>query len=195
MKPLQLIIAALVLAVTSACASATAKGKSKDAPPLNVPPAPARIIEPGPEPLPEPVGELPTTPASPSTGAPKSNRSREPVRPPEPKPNEPKPVEPAATPEPAPVTAPPAQPPAQLRTPQTADTSNAAKTVRTTIDKASELLNGIDYRVLSNVRKKAYDDAKRFIQQAEQGLKEGNLVFAQAVAVKAETLARELSGR
>ena len=64
-----------------------------------------------------------------------------------------------------------------------------------TIDRANGLLNGIDYRVLSNVRKKAYDDAKRFIQQAEEGLKDGNMVFAQAVATKAETLARELSGR
>ena len=195
MKPLQLTIAALVLAATSACASAGATGKAKDAPPLNVPPPPARIIEPGPEPMPEPVSELPTTPANPSTGAPRPNRSRETVRPPEPKPSEQKPVEPPPTPEPAPVTAPPAQPPAQLRTPQTADTSNAARTVRMTIDRANGLLNGIDYRVLSNVRKKAYDDAKRFIQQAEEGLKNGNMVFAQAVATKAETLARELSGR
>jgi len=48
---------------------------------------------------------------------------------------------------------------------------------------------------LSNERKKAYKDAQLFLQQAEDALKDGNIVLAQAVATKAETLARELAGR
>jgi hypothetical protein len=48
---------------------------------------------------------------------------------------------------------------------------------------------------LSDVRKKAYNDAKLLLQQAEDALKEGNLAFAQGVASKAETLAKELAGR
>ena len=48
---------------------------------------------------------------------------------------------------------------------------------------------------LSNERKKAYNDAKLFLQQAEEALKQGNFAFAQGVATKAETLARELAGR
>ena len=56
-------------------------------------------------------------------------------------------------------------------------------------------MSSVNYGPLSNERKKAYDDAKRFIQQAEEALKQGNLAFAQGVATKAETLARELSGR
>jgi hypothetical protein len=90
---------------------------------------------------------------------------------------------------------PPAAPPAQLRTPQTADTSGAARTVRTTIDTARALLNTVNFGPLSNDRKKAYNDAKLLMQQAEDALKEGNLGFAQGVASKAETLARELAGR
>jgi hypothetical protein len=99
--------------------------------------------------------------------------------------------------EPPPVDPPPAPvpPPAQLRTPQTADTSGAARIVRTTIDTARGLLNSVNFGPLSNERKKAYNDAKLFMEQAEDALKEGNLGFAQGVATKAETLARELAGR
>ena len=185
----------LMALMASGCASVSAK--SKDTPALNVPPAPPRVVEPAPEPLPEPVADLPpTAPAAPAnTSAPRPNRGRE-NRPPasaDPKANE-KPVEPVTPPDPAPVAQPPAQPPAQLQTPQTADT-NSARAVRTTIDRANGLLSGIDYGPLTPVRKKAYEDAKRFITQAEGALKEGNVVFAQAVATKAETLAKELAGR
>jgi hypothetical protein len=86
-------------------------------------------------------------------------------------------------------------PSAQLRTPQTADTSAAAKSVRTTIDTARGILNGVNFGPLSNVRKKAYNDAKLLLQQAEDAVKEGNLAFAQGLANKAETLAKELAGR
>jgi hypothetical protein len=95
--------------------------------------------------------------------------------------------------EPAPP--PPPVPSAQLRTPETADTSAAAKAVRATIDTARGTLNGVNYALLSNVRKKAYNDAKLLLQQAEDAVKEGNLAFAQGLASKAETLAKELAGR
>ena len=52
----------------------------------------------------------------------------------------------------------------------------------------------MDYAPLTNLRKKAYNDAKRFMDQAEEALKEGNLAFAQGVANKADTLAKELAG-
>ena len=90
--------------------------------------------------------------------------------------------------------APAAAPPAvQLRTPQTADTSGGEKAVRTTIDSARQLLAGVDFGQLNNERKKAYNDAKLLMQQAEDALKQGNLVFAQGVANKAETLAKRVS--
>jgi len=184
----------LIALMASGCASVSAKGK--DAPALNVPPAPPRVLEPVADPLPEPVAELPATaPATPpNTTAPRPNRGREnrPPATPDPKAGEQKPLEPVTPPDPVPP--PPAQPPAQLQTPQTADT-NAVRAVRAMIDRANGLLSEIDYRLLNSVRKKAYDDVKRFVQQAEGALKEGNVVFAQAVATKAETLARELAGR
>ena len=189
MKKLVLALPLIAL-MAGGCASVSAK--AKDAPSLSVPPAPPRVIEPAPDPLPEPVAELPATaPATPPTSAPRPNRARE-TRPPVTDPKAEKPVEPVLPPDPVPP--PPAQPTAQLQTPQTVDT-NAARAVRVTIDRANGLLSEIDYRLLNSVRKKAYDDVKRFVQQAEGALKEGNVVFAQAVATKAETLARELAGR
>lgn len=67
--------------------------------------------------------------------------------------------------------------------------------MRTTIDTARTILNNVNFGPLSDARKKAYNDAKLFLQQAEDALKDGNLAFAQGVATKAETLARELAGR
>jgi hypothetical protein len=140
------------------------------------------------------VSDLPPVPPPSSTVA----RGARPPAPrpatPEPK-QEPKPVEPPPPTDPAPVAQPPAAPPAQLQTPQTADATNAEKAVRSTLDRAKELLSKVDYRPLNVERKKAYDDSMRFIRQSEDALKEGNFVFAQAVAVKAETLAKELAGK
>jgi hypothetical protein len=181
-------------AVGAGCATAQAKGKAADRPALMVPPPPPRVIEPA-EPLPAepvPVADLP----SPPTGAP----ARPPRRDAPPKPGaseakpDPKAAEPPALPPVAEVP-PPASPPVQLRTPQTADTSGAAKAVRTTIDSARGLLASVDFGLQSNDRKKAYNDAKLLMQQAEDALKQGNLAFAQGVANKAETLAKELAGR
>jgi outer membrane biosynthesis protein TonB len=186
-----------VVPLLSGCAALSAKGKPTDLPALNVPPPPPRLIEAAPEPLPEPVAELPTAP--PSTTASRGTTRPPVTRPnppqPESKPADPKPVEPPP-PDPAPVAQPSAiAPAAQLRTPQTADTSNAEKGVRTTLDRARGLLTTVNYGSLNNERKKAYDDSNRFIQQADAALKEGNFVFAQSLAGKAETLAKELAGK
>jgi hypothetical protein len=190
-----LFIAALVslVPIVSACASVSAKTNPAERPPLSVPPPPPRVIEsaPQPDPVPEPVPELPAAPAP----APRSRPTRdsgsrqEPPKSPDPKGGEATAAEPVG---PAPA---PAQPAPQLRTPQTADSSEAERNVRSTIDRANRSLGGVNFAPLSNDRKKAYNDAKMFIQQAEEALKQGNFVFAQGVATKAETLARELAGR
>jgi len=194
-QAIPLLVLALAL---EGCAALSAKSKPADLPALNVPPPPPRLIEPAPEPLPEPVNELPSAPLS--SGISRGSRPG-PVVPrptpstPDPKPvAEPKPVEPPPA-DPAPVPQPPVAPAAQLRTPQTADASNAEKAVRSTLDRASRLLSTVDYRLLTNERKKAYDDAQRFIKGSEEALKEANFVAAQPLAVKAETLAKELAGK
>jgi len=184
------LVVAVSLVGLSACASVSAK-TPVDRPALMVPPPPPRVIEPAPEPPPEPVSELPVSPSVTPPPRPGRAASREAS----PKPEPPKAAEAKAgdpPPEPPPAPVPPV---AQLRTPQTADTSGAAKNVRATIDSAHAMLNTVNYGPLNNERKKAYNDVKLFIQQAEDALKQGNLVFARGVATKAETLARELAGR
>ena len=197
MRPLLWVLPALaIVPILSGCAALSARGKAPELPPMNVPPAPERVIEPAPEPLPEPVADLPSLPPTSSTVA--RNNTRPPATRPAPqaeaKPTDPKPVEPPPQ-EPAPVPQPPAAPAAQLRTPQTVDTSNAEKNIRGTLDRAKGLLSTVDYRYLSSERKKAYDDSNKFIRDAEEKLKEGNFVFAQSIANKAETLAKELAGK
>jgi outer membrane biosynthesis protein TonB len=194
MRKLLFVISLVALApLASACASASAKTNPADRPPLAVPPPPARVIEPAPEPdpVPEPVPDLPPAPVPnrPSRPTRDANPKQEPVKPPETKPGETTPSEPPAP------TPPATQPAPQLRTPQTADSSEAERNVRSTIDRANKLLGGVNYAPLNNERKKAYNDAKMFIQQAEEASKQGNFVFAQGVANKAETLAKELAGR
>jgi hypothetical protein len=181
-----------------ACASAPTAG---DQPGLTVPPPPAHVVPITPEPVVEPVGEIP---APPSTTAPAGRGSARGTResPPKPgagdartdtKPGETKPDQPAQ-PDTPPVAAPVAPPPPapQLRT---AESSGAESNVRGTIERARNLLNGVDYRRLTRARQKAYDDAKAFAQQADDALKVGNVAFAQGVATKAETLAKDLAGR
>jgi hypothetical protein len=153
------------------------------------------VIEPAPEPLPEPVSDIPVAPPPPPAGRPgrtrdTSGRSTVEAKT-DPKAEAPKPVEPIIEP----VAPPPQQPPPQLRTPETADSSGAARIIRATIERTRLLLNSVDYGPLNNERKKAYNDAKLFLVQAEDGLKQGNVAFAQGVATKAETLARELASR
>jgi outer membrane biosynthesis protein TonB len=188
-----LALLGIMLLPMAGCASAQAKGRGDEVPALNVPPPPPRVIEAVPEPLPEVIVE----PIVPPTTTTPNRPSRPPVKEPKAQPSEAKPAEqkPPETPptEPAAVVLPPPAPSAQLRTPQTAATSEA--NVRATVERARTILNGVNFGALSTERKKAYNDAKLFIQQAEDALKQGNVVFAQGVAAKAETLARELAGR
>jgi hypothetical protein len=176
------------LAVASACATHAKAKAPVERPNLDVPPPPPRVVEaaPVPESAPDPVPDLPPPPA--------------PARPrpaqPRPQPAEPKPeAKPEQAPPESATQAPPANQMPQLRTPQTADGTEAEKTVRTTIDRARNVLNTVNFNPLSNERKKAYNDAKAFIQQAEDAAKQGNYVFAQSLANKAETLATELAGK
>ncbi len=190
----RLLAVSLILGLSplaSGCTTLQAKKAPVERPALDVPPPPPRIVEaaPAPEPPPEPVPDLPP----PSTAPPKPRPQPRPTNT-EPKPEAPKPEAPAdATPAPPPVQQ-PAQVP-QLRTPQTADGAEAEKNVRAAIDRAKNALGSVNYNGLSNERKKVYNDAKSFIQQAEDASRQGNFVLAQASATKAEVLAKEISGR
>ena len=156
-----------------------------------MPPPPPRVIEPAaaPEPIPEPVADLPPAPPTnrPARSQPKETREQ-------PKENKPatesQPAQPPET-QPAPVP----QPPTQLRTPATANDTEAENQIRGAIERGRSLLGTVNFSMLSNERKKAFNDAKMFLDQAESALKQGNYEFARSIASKGETLARDLAGR
>ena len=182
-------VAVLALVGASACATTRAE-TPRERPALDVPVPPPRVITPLPAPdppPPEPVGELPGN-AAPTPTRPRPSRPAETAKPETQKPEE-KPVEPP----PAATTVAPPVP--QLRIPETGDNNQSSAGIRDIIDRTRKVLRTIDYGPLSNQRKKAYDDARLFADQAEEALKGNNLVFAKELADKAERLAKELQGR
>ena len=185
-RSLLLLVALAPLA--AACSSVQAK-TPVERPNLEVPPPPPRVIEPmipSEPPALEPVEELPVAPVSPrSRPVPQRDTARA-----EPPKTDPPPVEqppigpPAGAPAPAP----------QLRTPNTPDAAQAERQVRDAINRATGLLNTIDYRVLTNERRAQYDNAKLMLKQAEDAVKTANFDFAKNLAEKAERIAKELQG-
>lgn len=196
-KLFRVILAAAVTAALTACSTAHAKAPATT-PALDIPPAPPHVVAPAAElpSVPEPVGELPPPATEPPPHAvrPNPSKSSSGEAKPETKPEEPKPPETAPVEQPKEAPKPP-EPAPQLVTPQTADANTAANAIRATIDRAQALLNSVDYAHLNDDRKKAYNDAKMFLQQAEKALHDNNLNFGQSVATKAESLAHELSGK
>ena len=139
------------LCLASACA-ATVKAKAPvERPNLDVPPPPPRVIEPAPVPetLPEPVPELPPPPA------PAKPRPQPRPQPAEPK-GESKPEQ--APPETGRRARPPPNQVPQLRTPQTADGTEAEKTVRVDA-RAREV--GAQHRQLQPAEQRAQEGVQR----------------------------------
>ena len=181
----------IVLApLVGACASASAKTKPVERPPLVMPPPPPRVIEPAPVPetTPEPVADLPPAPPANRPARPQP-KEREQPKPPETKPAAEQPAVQPETPAPVP------QPPTQLRTPATANDAQAENQIRAMIERGRNLLNSVNFPLLSDERKNSYNQAKMFFDQAESALKQGNYVFAQSIAGKGEALAHDLAGR
>ena len=183
------MLLALSLGLSAACATSRAE-TIRERPALDVPIPPPREITPLPAPQPpppEPVADLPG--ASVSTPA-RPRPQREPQTAPprqEQKLEETKPAEPPTSGPPPPVP--------QLRIPETGNTAQSVAQIRSIVERAKAILDKIDYGPQSDARKKQYEDAKKFATQAEEALKENNLVFAKDLADKAERLAKELQGR
>lgn len=182
---MRIIILLFVAMGAGACATTQAKAVV-DRPALEVPPVPPRVIEPAPAPLeaPEPVPELPPAPANPRPRPPQRDATKP----------EPKPEIPAVEPEPA--TPPPAQPAVPpLRTGSSPDSAEAVRIITEIRNRAKKLLDGTDYRKLTREQQAQYDNAKLFIDEADEALKAKKFEFARGVAEKAERLARELPVR
>lgn len=163
-------------------------------PALEVPPPPPRVIAPiqseNELPVLEPISQLPPNPAERNTSKPRPR-----PRPEQQVTQDPKPGEQVEAP--APVQQPPAQP-QQPTSPLRLENPNSGQMVaqiRDSIGRAKGMLSQVTRARLPNEqRKKAYDDAQLFVEQAEDALKQNNLVAAKELADKAERLAKELQG-
>jgi len=162
------------------------------APTLEVPAPPGRVIAP-----PEPEQAQDETKAEePDTT--KERRQTRP-RPPQPrdraeaKPPETKAPEPAAEASRPPAT--PAVALGQLQPKLPASQGEIERQVTEQLSQAKRDLDRIDYRVLNADARSQYETAKRFITQAEEARRGGNLVQAQKLAEKAATLASALAPR
>ena len=177
----------------SGCTRAHAK-TTPDSPALEMPAPPVHDVEPiDSEPLPSTPTAEPdepsrrTTPARPRTPPP----TRETSRPAEP--TKPEPAKPEPPPEAPKVEEPRPSPPLQTA-PATAE-GEAERTIRATIARATTDLSHVDYRALNADGRSQYDQAKRLTRQAEDAMREKNLVFARSVADKAATIAAQLARR
>lgn len=178
--PVRGLLLGAVIAALAAGGCATARAKAPSGPvALEAPAPPPRVIVP-----PEPEIPEPPVPATePESVAPRTPR-RSPVTGPakaEPKVDSPRAAQQA--------------PPATLEQALPASPSDIVRKVREQLGQAQTDLRRVDYLALSADGKSQYDTAKRFIEQAEQALREKNLVFAAKVAEKAAGLAATLAAR
>jgi hypothetical protein len=187
------ILVALLIALASGGASGCVHANATTAaplPPLDVPPAPPRIVGTAEvEPLPpvglvqEPARNLPpeaerTTLPPPKTESARPEVSKTEVPVEGPKPDETvKPV-PAVT----------------LQTTPAQQEGQLDARIRTQLTRATGDLSRVDYSRLNPNGRNQYDTAKGFIRQAEEALRMKNLVYANTLADKAVDLAAQLAG-
>ena len=179
-KPMCAVCIVYFALLAGACAKARAE-TVPDGPPLQMPEPPQRVLAPVEEPVmvaPVPEAETPAA----AVAAP-----RTPPRPAEPR----QPLVPAAV---APPAAPAPTEPRELRatSPASAVTERG---VRDTLARAARDIGRVNVARLSTDGRAQYEQSRRFSAQAEQALKERNLIFAATLADKAAALAAELVGR
>ena len=164
--------------------------------PLEVPPPPPREVDVADSEPPPPV-PLVTEPAR--NTPPRSRRDpprTEPARPDPTKPDQPLPAEAPKPPEEIkPTPAAPAPPPTVLQTTPATAEGEVERSIRVTMARANADLNRIDYRALNKEARTQYDQAKRFVQQADAALHEKNHQYARTLADKAAVMAAQLAGR
>lgn len=182
MRKLLLVLCVLSLAVTGAACATARAATVPDGPPLQMPAPPERVLAPVEEPL------VATTPAPEPPVAATAPRATPPRPAPEPKPD-PAPPAAAAPPPPAPVET------RELRPASPATAAATERSVREMLARAARDLGRVNYGRLSADGRVQYEQSKRFSTQAEEALRERNLVFAATLADKAATLAAELLPR
>ena len=188
-KTLALLIA--MAPVAAGCTHAQAKA-TPDMPGLAMPAPPPRDPEPAEvepqQPVPLVIEPARNTPARPRPTPPPARV--------EPKPEPPKPeappvpaIEPAKPPEEPP------KPPTTLQTTPATAEGEVERGIRASLQRATVDLNRVDYRALNADARAQYDQAKRWVTQAEDSIRTKNLQFAKILAEKAATIAVQLAGR
>jgi len=172
--------------VAAGCAKAQASAPA--GPPLDVPEPPARVLAP----VEEPVTASAPAPEAPPP-APVATTPRTPPRPPARRAEPEKPETPAPAAAAAP--APPADPPRELRPASPNGDAAAERDARDKLARASRDLGRVDYGKLNADTRAQYEQSKRFMEQAQQALKDRNFVFASTLADKAAALAAGLAPR
>lgn len=177
---------ALVCGLAAAGALAGCAKAQAVAPPvmptLAPPEAPPRIVA---EYQPDPL--LPAAPVSPEAVIAPPRPPRPPRR------DTPRPEAPADEPQGPPVAAPatsPAAPALALQMPGA--NAKADQSVRALLAQAARDLGRVDYQALDTDGRAQYETARRFMQQADDALKERNVMFAGKLADKAATMASVL---
>ena len=177
--------ALLVLLVCGSVACSRLHARTvPEAPPLATPTPPPRVLI--------PITSTPIVNAEPPIAAPNPDLPVDAPRAAPPRAaerTEPRP--PAAASPPA--EAPPVEDVGPVEAPRTLQaTANAAQTeqrARTLLASAERDLGRIDYRTLGDNARAQYDVAKQFARQAEEALRDKNVVFAEQLADKAAGLA------
>ena len=178
--------------ILSGCARAQARVEIPP-PPLDVPPAPPRVVQTTDGEVPQPVG-LAGDPADGAPALPAAPRARQTPTTPAPRP----PAADAAKPEAPPATdaaKPPDEPRPQLRGAPTQQEEASMASLRARLTRASNQLQLIDYGRLSTDARDQYDRAKSFIREADDALRARNLPYATSLTDKAVALAAQLGGR
>ncbi len=180
----RLVLIALFAVAVTACGKHRV-ATQPDLPPLAAPPAPPRVVTP-PEteeqpttPAPEPERKTPRRPPARSEPppAPKGDASKQPAAKPE-----------TVSPPPEP------QPPSTLQV-APATQQKLEEQARTLLRQARSDLGRVKPNSLNADGKAQFETASRFVEQADQALKEQNYVLAQRLADKAATIAAVLAGR
>jgi hypothetical protein len=171
----------LLLTVTmSACAAKAEVRTETEMPLLDPPPPPPRVVAiyvPQPEPLPIAPAVEPATPVKPPARPARAEQKPEAV---------------TASPEPAEAAARPPSGPSLTMTPSPGSEAQTVTAIRDLLGRATRDLSRVNATSLSGDQRAQYDQASRFIQQAEDALKSRNIVFAGKLADKAATMASVL---
>jgi hypothetical protein len=192
--PRPLTAASLLVAAslaTTGCFLSPSPKVMPDAPPLDMPAPPPRVVETTDPEMPQPI----PLPGEPARNAPSRARPTPPPRTEAPRPAEPPKVEQPPVEAVKPPEEPRPQPPSTLQTTPAQREVEVERHIRGVLAQASSELSRVNYRGLNNDGRTQYDAAKSFIRQAEEAIKAKNLNFANNLADKAAALAGQLGGR